>query len=605
MKGTNNWFGANRKSEASPGQHARFGQEKAFQNVKVMPRSSILRHSQQNPDHHYPAKPVQIVKVQKSYLTNHQARQSIGSFPTPLSAVFYNSVPNATREPTQLDGLSFFSDTTCHSDLMNDFSPSTLISMRFGRQDESFRGMENIYVDLKLKYKQHEQKIKSKLDQSGVWSSSKRLFSLFRTYDFNRGEHVPMMHVYKRNLSPLKENYSIVSSASPYQDNFLVFSNSEGGLFDTMSHFKQQYLTSNENVKVIDGGSENARSKNFQTFSIVEQREKRKSLIKATTIACARQQIGLLSSTVGPVREDKGLRVQSSTFRENVQRLKEVRQRKDMLEIEGNPSQVTVLGQSAQQIKPVQQEQMLIEEYSDAQNYSSVGNLGGAGSQHIFQIKKRRNKTSRMNSNRIIILDGKRDHSFQRDEIQSQQSQTSSHISSLSANQGFLSFSQNLENQKRQSLLTTHKKKKLLPHSNSTVIQNKLFMPPHQNIFMYDPSADIPKVTFHQLDSQVYSDIFNYNQPLQRAATAGKRGIATQEFALKEVSIQANQQETQAMLQTYSTLNQRMNQVGEGVVRPITTSSQNNGGIVQPRKKPRRQLSTVNLQAGGKVNKVI
>jgi len=88
-----------------------------------------------------------------------------------------------------------------------------------------------------------------------------------------------MMHVYKRNLSPLKENYSIVSSTSPYQDNFLVFSNSEGGLFDTMSHFKQQYLTSNENVKVIDGGSENARSKNFQTFSIVEQREKRKSLI--------------------------------------------------------------------------------------------------------------------------------------------------------------------------------------------------------------------------------------------------------------------------------------------------------------------------------------
>ncbi|TNV80848.1 hypothetical protein FGO68_gene1458 [Halteria grandinella] len=604
MKGTNNWFGANRKSEASPGQHARFGQEKAFQNVKVMPRSSILRHSQQNPDHHNPPKPVQIVKVQKSYLTNHHPRQSIGSFPTPLSAVFYNSVPNATREPTQLDGLSFFSDTTCHSDFMNDFSPSTLISMRIGRQEDSFRGIENIYVDLKLKYKQHEQKIKSKLEQSGVWSSSKRLFSLFRTYDYNRGEHVPMMHVYKRNLSPLKENYSIVSSASPYQDNFLVFSNSEGGLFDTMSHFKQQYLTSNENVKVIDGGSENARSKNFQTFSIVEQREKRKSLIKAKTIACARQSLGLLSSTVGPVREDKGLRVQSSTFRENVQRLKEVRQRKDMLEIESSsPGQVQ--GQSAQQIKPVQQEQFLIEEYSDVQNYSSVGNLEGADPQRMFQVKKRRNKTSRMNSNRIIILDGKRDHSFQRDEIQSQSSQTSSHISSISSNHGFLSFSQNLENQKRQSLITTHKNKKLLPHSNSTVIPNKLFMPPHQNIFMYDPSVDIPKVNFHQLDSQVYSDIFNYNQPLQRAATAGKRGIATQEFALKEASISANLQETQAMLQTYSTLNQRMNMVGAGIARPITTSSQNNGGIAQQRKKPRRQLSTVNLQAGGKVNKVI
>lgn len=36
---------------------------------------------------------------------------------------------------------------------------------------------------------------------------SKKLFSLFRMYDFDKSDYVPMMHVYKRNLSPLKENF--------------------------------------------------------------------------------------------------------------------------------------------------------------------------------------------------------------------------------------------------------------------------------------------------------------------------------------------------------------------------------------------------------------
>jgi hypothetical protein len=58
--------------------------------------------------------------------------------------------------------------------------------------------------------------------------------------------------------------------ASPYEDNFLVFSSSEGGLFETMARFKHQYLASNENVKI------SSKSKNFQTFSLVEPKERRK-----------------------------------------------------------------------------------------------------------------------------------------------------------------------------------------------------------------------------------------------------------------------------------------------------------------------------------------
>ena len=99
---------------------------------------------------------------------------------------------------------------------------------------------------------------------------SKKLFSLFRIYDYNKKDYAPMMHVYKRNLSPIRENYQQCNLTSPYEDNFLVFSGSEGGLFETMSRFKHQYLASNENVKI------SSKSKNFQTFSLVEPKERRK-----------------------------------------------------------------------------------------------------------------------------------------------------------------------------------------------------------------------------------------------------------------------------------------------------------------------------------------
>lgn len=68
-------------------------------------------------------------------------------------------------------------------------------------------------------------------------TTSKRLFSLFQL-----NKTTPSMHVYKRNLSPLRENYLQWNPQSPYEDNFIVFSKSEGGLFATMARLKTQYL---------------------------------------------------------------------------------------------------------------------------------------------------------------------------------------------------------------------------------------------------------------------------------------------------------------------------------------------------------------------------
>lgn len=81
------------------------------------------------------------------------------------------------------------------------------------------------------------------------------------------------MHIYNRRLSPLKENFPSCNIQSPYEDNFLKFSSSELGLFDTMQSFKAQYLENNENVKVT------SKYKHFQTFSLIEPKTARKPLI--------------------------------------------------------------------------------------------------------------------------------------------------------------------------------------------------------------------------------------------------------------------------------------------------------------------------------------
>lgn len=37
--------------------------------------------------------------------------------------------------------------------------------------------------------------------------NKKKLFSIYRVYDNENKDRLSMMHVYKRNLTPVKENY--------------------------------------------------------------------------------------------------------------------------------------------------------------------------------------------------------------------------------------------------------------------------------------------------------------------------------------------------------------------------------------------------------------
>lgn len=57
-----------------------------------------------------------------------------------------------------------------------------------------------------LKYKENLSKINQKMDNYKS-KNKKKLFSIYWVYDNEKKEHVSMMHVYKRNLSPIKENY--------------------------------------------------------------------------------------------------------------------------------------------------------------------------------------------------------------------------------------------------------------------------------------------------------------------------------------------------------------------------------------------------------------
>lgn len=115
------------------------------------------------------------------------------------------------------------------------------------------------------------------------------------------------MHIYNRRLSPLRENYQQCNPATPYEDNFLKFSSSESGLFETMQSFKTHYLQNNENVKLT------SKYKHFQTFSLVEPKP-RKIYRSASSLA---PQIKIESS-----REVVAKR---NTFQDNIMRLKAAR----------------------------------------------------------------------------------------------------------------------------------------------------------------------------------------------------------------------------------------------------------------------------------------
>jgi len=48
----------------------------------------------------------------------------------------------------------------------------------------------------------------------------KKLFSIYRVYDHEAENFASMMHVYNRNLSPIKENFQTCNPLSPYEANF-------------------------------------------------------------------------------------------------------------------------------------------------------------------------------------------------------------------------------------------------------------------------------------------------------------------------------------------------------------------------------------------------
>ena len=68
--------------------------------------------------------------------------------------------------------------------------------------------MEVMFKKMARQYKKCKAKIHEKLEAKGYrGTTSKKLFSLFRTFAVDKNDYVPSMHVYKRNLSPIRENY--------------------------------------------------------------------------------------------------------------------------------------------------------------------------------------------------------------------------------------------------------------------------------------------------------------------------------------------------------------------------------------------------------------
>ena len=57
-----------------------------------------------------------------------------------------------------------------------------------------------------LKYKENIQKINAKME-SYKSKNKKKLFSIYRVFDNEENDYISLMHVYKRNLTPIKENY--------------------------------------------------------------------------------------------------------------------------------------------------------------------------------------------------------------------------------------------------------------------------------------------------------------------------------------------------------------------------------------------------------------
>ena len=82
--------------------------------------------------------------------------------------------------------------------------------------------------------------------------NKKKLFSIYRIYDYEKEEHLTLMHVYKRNLTPIRENYQQCTPTTPFEDNFVVFSNNFGH-----HHFKQEYMNLHGDNVHVNSSSKN------------------------------------------------------------------------------------------------------------------------------------------------------------------------------------------------------------------------------------------------------------------------------------------------------------------------------------------------------------
>lgn len=120
------------------------------------------------------------------------------------------------------------------------------------------------------------------------------------------------MHVYKRNLTPIRENYQHCTTTTPFEDNFVVFSNNFGH-----HHFKQEYMNLHgDNVQV----NSSSKNKHFQTFSVLSQKvnDKVPAEIKPPL------QTQLSNGIIGEVTTSDTTS-KKSNFLDNMKKLKEAR----------------------------------------------------------------------------------------------------------------------------------------------------------------------------------------------------------------------------------------------------------------------------------------
>ncbi|CDW71516.1 UNKNOWN [Stylonychia lemnae] len=160
---------------------------------------------------------------------------------------------------SSVSNASLFSDDSFNSNnSLNPLEQTQMITPRRIIANNTLNSAQ--FKIIALKYKENIQKINSKME-SYKSKNKKKLFSIYRVFEYEKQDHQSMMHVYKRNLTPIRENYQQCNPVSPFENNFMVFSSRF-----VQSHFKQEYLNIHHDVQV------SSKNKNFSTFSVIQQK---------------------------------------------------------------------------------------------------------------------------------------------------------------------------------------------------------------------------------------------------------------------------------------------------------------------------------------------